>query len=105
MQITFIKSRTDLNPAPAWRWRDAHDIRTRTRMGDRTMTDDPDNPTTIGGWIRSFLLARQIEAGYTDQAAIDQDYERLTAAEDAAAAAAWEQMRADGVPVAQPQTE
>ncbi len=69
------------------------------------MTDDPYNPTTIGGWIRSFLLARQLKAGYADQAAISRDYERLIAAEDAAAAAAWEQMRADGVPVAQPQTD
>ena len=69
------------------------------------MTDDPYDPTTIRGWIRSFLLARQLKAGYTDQAAIDRDYQRLIAAEDAAAAAAWDQMRADGVPVAQPQTE
>src|SRR5258708_29153595 len=74
-------------------------------MGDRTMTDDPYNPTTIGGWIRSFLLARQLRAGYADQAAIDRDYARLVAAEDSAAAAAWDQKRADGVPVAQPQTD
>src|SRR5260370_41124441 len=74
-------------------------------MGDRTMTDDPYNPTTIGGWIRPFLLARQLRAGYADQAAIDRDYPPLVAAEDAAAAAAWEQMRADGVPVPQPQND
>jgi hypothetical protein len=53
------------------------------------MTDDPYNPTTIGGWIRSFLLARQLEAGYTDQAAIDRDYARIVAASDARDAKVW----------------
>ena len=65
---------------------------------------DPCDPKTIGDYIRAFALARQLEAGYTDQAAIDRDYERLIAAERGADAAAWEQMRADGVPVAQPET-
>ncbi len=72
----------------------------RTRMGDRTMTDDPYNPTTIGGWIRSFMLARQLEADYTDQAAIDRDYARMAAASDARDAQFWADMRADGIPVA-----
>jgi hypothetical protein len=66
---------------------------------------DPYNPKTIGDYIRAFALARQLEVGYTDQAAINRDYERLIAAERAADAAAWKQMRADGVPVAQPETE
>ena len=69
---------------------------------------DPDNPTTVGGHIRKFLadlrLARQVQADFSDQEAINRDYERAIAAEDAAAAHAWEQMRADGVPVAQPET-
>src|SRR5205807_8019118 len=95
MQITFIKSRPR-------RWRDDRDTRTRTQMGNRTMTDDPYNPTTIGGWIRSFLLARQLDAGYTDQAAIDRDYARMVAASDARDAHVWADMRAAGVPVADP---
>jgi hypothetical protein len=66
------------------------------------MTDDPYNPTTIGGWIRSFLLARQLDAGYTDQAAIDRDYARMVAASDARDAHVWADMRAAGVPVADP---
>ena len=70
---------------------------------------DPDNPKTIGDHILVFIadwrLAKQLEVGYTDQAAIDRDYERLIAAEQAVDAAAWEQMRADGVPVAGPETE
>lgn len=67
------------------------------------MTDDPYNPTTIGGWIRSFVLGRALQAGYTDHAAVDRDYERLIAAEDARDAQFWADMRADGVPVADPE--
>lgn len=67
------------------------------------MTDDPDHPTTIGGWIRSFLLGRLLEAGYTDQAAIDRDYARMVAASDARDAQFWADMRAAGVPVAGPE--
>ena len=67
------------------------------------MTDDPYNPTTIGGWIRSFVPGRALQAGYTDQAAIDRDYERLIAAEDARDARFWADMRADSVPVADPE--
>ncbi len=70
---------------------------------------DPGKPKSIFGWIgdriRERALARALEAGYNDQAAINRDYERLVAAEQAADAAFWEQMRADGVPVAQPGTE
>lgn len=69
---------------------------------------DPDNPQTAGGHIRKFLadlrLARQVQADFSDQEAINRDYERAIAAEDEAAAHAWEQMRADGVPAAQPET-
>ena len=67
------------------------------------MTDDPYNPTTIGGWIRSFVLGRALPVGYADQAAVDRDYERLIAAEDARDARFWADMRADGVPVADPE--
>jgi len=67
------------------------------------MTDDPYNPTTIRGWIRSFMLGRLLEAGYTDQAAIDRDYARMVAASDARDAQFWADMRAVGVPVADPE--
>ncbi len=70
---------------------------------------DPDDPKTIGEHIRKFLadlrLAKQVQADFSDQEAINRDYERAIAAEDTAAGQAWQQMRADGVPVAQPETE
>ena len=70
---------------------------------------DPDNPKTIGQHIRKFLadlrLARQVQADFSDQEAINRDYQRAIAAEQAAEAAAWEQMRADGIPVAPPETD
>ena len=73
------------------------------------MTDpEPDDPQTVGEHIRRFLadlrLAKQVEVDFADQDAINRDYERSLAAEDAAAEA-WEQMAADGVPVASPEPE
>ncbi len=70
--------------------------------------DEPP-PTTVTGHIKAFLsgvsLARELRAGYTDQAAINREYERAVAAEAATAKAAWAEMRADGVPVAEPEPE
>ena len=70
---------------------------------------DPGSPKTIGEHIRAFVrgivLARQLEAGYTDQAAIDRDYARMVAASDARDAQFWADMRADGVPVADPEPD
>jgi len=65
--------------------------------------DDPDDPTTIRGWIRSWKLGKALDAGYNDQAAIDRDYARMVAASDARDAQFWADMRADGVPVADPE--
>ena len=62
--------------------------------------EDPYNPTTIGGWIRAFGLARTIEAELGDQAAIEAEIEQEHAAEKQEAEAFWAQMEADGVPVA-----
>jgi hypothetical protein len=50
-------------------------------------------------------LARVMEAGYNDRAAIQADYERAVAASDAADARFWDAMRADGVPVTDPEPE
>ena len=74
------------------------------------MTDpEPEDPQTVGEHIRKFLadlrLAKQVEADFSDQEAINRDYERALAAEDAAAGEAWAQMAADGVPVAAPEPE
>ena len=69
----------------------------------------PEDPRTVGEHIGKFLadlrLAKQVEADFSDQEAINRDYERALAAEDAAAGEAWAQMRADGVPVAPPEPE
>jgi hypothetical protein len=68
---------------------------------------DPDNPKTIGDHIRKFLadrrLAKQIEADLSDRAKIEADYARMVAALDARDAHFWADMRADGVPVADPE--
>lgn len=70
---------------------------------------DPESepqPTTITGRGKAFLtdlaLARELRAGYNDRAAIRRDLERIMDAEKTAAQAAWAEMRADGVPVADP---
>ena len=72
-------------------------------------TFDPDNPKTIGDHIRKFLadrrLAKQIEADLSDQATIEADYARMVAALDARDAQFWADMRADGVPVADPEAD
>ena len=47
-------------------------------------------------------LRREMAAGYADTAAIQRDVERCLEAEDRSAQAFWDQMRADGVPVAEP---
>ena len=52
---------------------------------------------------RSRGLRREMEAGYSGQAAIKADYERIVAAQDAADARVWAQMSADGVAVAEPE--
>ena len=65
--------------------------------------DDPEDPystCTVMGWIRSWKLGQALEAGYSDQEAIQADYEKALAAEKAEAEAFWAQMAADGVPVA-----
>ena len=74
------------------------------------MTDpEPEDPQTVGEHIRKFLadlrLAKQVEVDFADQEAINRDYERALAAEDAAAGEAGAQMAADGVPVASPESE
>jgi hypothetical protein len=70
-------------------------------------TFDPDNPKTIGDHIRKFpadrRLAKQIEADLSDQATIETDYARMVASSDARDAQFWADMRADGVPVADPE--
>ena len=72
-------------------------------------TFDPDNPKTIGDHIRKFLadrrLAKQIEADHSDQATIEADYARMVAALDARDAQFWADMRADGVPVTDPEAD
>lgn len=69
----------------------------------------PDYPQTIGQHIKKFLmdvkLAGQLEAGYADQASINESYERLIQVEQAEAEALWAQMEADGAPVPAPETE
>jgi hypothetical protein len=50
-------------------------------------------------------LAKAMEAGYNDRAAIQADYERVVAASDAADARFWAGMRADGVDVTDPEPE
>ncbi len=50
-------------------------------------------------------LARAMEAGYNDRAAIQADYKRIVAASDAADAEFWAGMRADGVHVTDPEPE
>ena len=47
-------------------------------------------------------LRREMAAGYADTAATQRDLERCLEAEDRSSAAFWDQMRADGVPVADP---
>ena len=67
--------------------------------------DDPEDPystRTIMGRIRSWKLGQALEAGDTDQEAIDRDYARMVAASDARDAQFWADMRAAGVPVADP---
>jgi hypothetical protein len=65
-------------------------------------------PTTVGGRVKAFFydlgMARALKAGYGDQAAINRDLERITAAEKTAAEASWAEIRADGVAVAEPVT-
>jgi hypothetical protein len=72
-------------------------------------TFDPDNPKTMGDHVRKFLadrrLAKQIEADLSDQATIEADYARMVAALDARDAQFWADMRADGVPVADPEPD
>ncbi len=65
--------------------------------------EDPYNPTTIRGWIRSWALGKAIKAELADQASIDRDYAQMVAASDARDAQFWAQMKADGVPVADPE--
>jgi hypothetical protein len=83
----------------------------RTRDRDRTLMpffDDPEDPYsthTVMGWIRSWKLGKALEAGYNDQAAIDRDYAQMVAASDARDAQFWADMRADGVPVADPEPD
>jgi hypothetical protein len=70
--------------------------------------DDPGDPYSthiLMGWIRSWMLAKQIDADLSDQAAIDRDYARMVAASDARDAQFWADMRADGVPVADPEPD
>jgi len=67
--------------------------------------DDPYSTRTVMGWIRSWQLGKALEAGYNDQAAIDRDYARMVAASDARDARFWADMRADGVPVADPEPD
>jgi hypothetical protein len=70
--------------------------------------DDPDNPYsthTVMGWIRSWSLGKELEAGYNDQATIDREFAQLAAASAASDAQFWAAMRADGVPVADPQPD
>jgi hypothetical protein len=50
-------------------------------------------------------LARAMEAGYNDRAAIQADYKRIVAAADAADAEAWARMRADGIDATDPEPE
>jgi hypothetical protein len=50
-------------------------------------------------------LARAMEAGYSDRAAIQAGYKRVAAAADAAGAGFWAGMRADGVSVTDPEPE
>lgn len=50
-------------------------------------------------------LAKVMESGYNDQAAIQADYERAVAASDAADAKFWAGLRADGVSVSDPEPE
>lgn len=74
-----------------------------------TYLEPEPQPTTVTGRVRAFLndlaLARELRAGYNDQAAIERDLERIAAAEKTAAQDAWAEMRADGVPVAEPAPE
>jgi hypothetical protein len=56
--------------------------------------------TWLGDAVREWQLRKELERGYSDQARIGQDLQRLVAREDLAAERAWAEMRADGVPVA-----
>jgi hypothetical protein len=67
--------------------------------------EDPYNPTTIRGWIRSWALGKAIKAELAGQASIDRDYAQMVAASDARDAQFWAQMKADGVPVADPEPD
>lgn len=71
-------------------------------------SDDPDDPYSAGtvmGWIRSWNLGKAIQADLADQEGIEASIAEMRAAEEAGATAFWAQMRADGVPVAQPDAE
>jgi hypothetical protein len=67
--------------------------------------NDPEDPSTVRGWIRSWQLGKAMEAGYSDQEAINRDHEKALGAEKAEAEAFWAQMRAGGAPVAAPEPE
>jgi hypothetical protein len=70
--------------------------------------DDPDDPysdDTVMGWIRSWKLAKAIQADLADTDAIDRDYAQMVADSDARDARFWAQMKADGVPVADPEPD
>jgi hypothetical protein len=74
-----------------------------------TYPEHEPQPTTVTGRVKTLLndlaLARELRAGYNDQAAIERDLERMVTAEKTAAQGAWAEMRADGVPVAEPNPE